>query len=105
MSNLVPSTGERRLVQMKAILGSCAVGALCAACATPAPMTVPTESPAAFEQQPPGQPAWPDTQWYHGFASEELDSLVAMARENNLDLAVATSRIRQADARARAAGA
>lgn len=63
------------------------------------------DSPAAFEQQPAGQPAWPAKDWYHGFASDELDSFVALAQHSNFDLAAAEARIRQADARARAAGA
>jgi len=60
--------------------------------------------PAAFEQ-PAIHGAWPDAGWYHGFASPELDSLVALAQDSSLDIAAAAARVKQADARARAAGA
>ena len=92
-------------MHVKVIFGSCVVAILCAACATPATTPVPTDSPAAFEHQPSAQPAWPDRDWYQGFASEELDGLIQQAQQNNLDLGAAAARIRQADARARAAGA
>lgn len=94
-------------VQMKVQFSWCAIAMLCAACATPGSGTQPAvSSPDAFEQQPPGsQPAWPEKDWYRGFASGELDSLMVLAEQSNLDLAAATARIRQADARARAAGA
>ena len=80
---------------------------LCAACATPGSGTQPAvSSPDAFEQQLPGsQPAWPEKDWYRGFTSGELDGLMVLAEQNNLDLTAAAARIRQADARARAAGA
>jgi NodT family efflux transporter outer membrane factor (OMF) lipoprotein len=43
--------------------------------------------------------------WFRGFGSQELDDLVASAYRDNQDLAAADARMRQADARARAAGA
>jgi len=95
-------------MKMKVQLGSCAIAFLCASCATqPGTSTPPVVAPAAFEQQPAtaGQAAWPEKDWYRGFASQELDSLVELAQQNNFDLAAAAARIRQADARARAAGA
>ena len=91
-------------VHMKAMFGSCVIAALCAACATPTAKPAAAEAPAGFEQQSAGRAAWPGEDWHHGFASNELDGLVALARQNNLDLAAAEARIRQADARARAAG-
>ena len=60
--------------------------------------------PAAFEQ-PSTQGPWPDADWYRGFASGELDSLIALAGDNSLDIAAAAARVKQADARARQAGA
>jgi len=93
-------------VQTKVMFGSCAIAVLCAGCATPRTERVPADSPAAFEQPAPaGQASWPGKDWYRGFASEELDSFVELAQQNNLDLAAAAARIHQADARARAAGA
>jgi NodT family efflux transporter outer membrane factor (OMF) lipoprotein len=62
--------------------------------------------PPAFEQQADsGGAPWPDGTWYHGFASQELDSLVALAQDNSLDIVAAAARVKQADARARQAGA
>jgi outer membrane protein, multidrug efflux system len=43
--------------------------------------------------------------WFKGFGSAELDSLIADAERGSLDLQAADARLRQADARARAAGA
>jgi outer membrane protein, multidrug efflux system len=43
--------------------------------------------------------------WFRGFGSTELDSLIAAAEHDSLDLQAADARLRQADARARAAGA
>jgi NodT family efflux transporter outer membrane factor (OMF) lipoprotein len=51
-----------------------------------------------------GPAAWPDPIWWRGFGSPELDRLVARMSTENLDLAVASARIRQADASARIAG-
>jgi outer membrane protein, multidrug efflux system len=45
------------------------------------------------------------TDWFRGFGSPELDDLIASAAQTNWDLQAADARIRQADARARAAGA
>jgi len=61
--------------------------------------------PTAFEQSVAGEIAWPSVDWYRGFSSAELDRLIELAQRNNLDLLAAQARIRQADARARAAGA
>lgn len=75
----------------------------CQACSTP-PLEPEVNLPERFEQGQ-GAAAWPAADWYRSFASPELDSLLELARQNNLDLAAAQARIRQADARARAAGA
>lgn len=50
-------------------------------------------------------PNWPPTDWWHGFASAELDGYIEQARRNNNDLAAAIARVRQADALATVAGA
>lgn len=49
--------------------------------------------------------ALPQAQWWQAFASPELDRLVERARLNSYDLAAATARVRQAQARAVIAGA
>lgn len=46
-----------------------------------------------------------DAQWWHSFGSTELDALIARAQLQSNDLAAAVARVRQADARARIAGA
>lgn len=43
---------------------------------------------------------WPSEDWYRGFASAELNALIAAAIANNFDLSTARSRVAQADARA-----
>jgi NodT family efflux transporter outer membrane factor (OMF) lipoprotein len=48
---------------------------------------------------------WPKQDWWRGFASDELNALIAAARTNNLDLAAARARVEAADAQARIAGA
>jgi multidrug efflux system outer membrane protein len=54
-------------------------------------------------QQPAGEV--PTREWFRLFGSEELDTLIASANLGSLDLQAADARLRQADARARAAGA
>jgi NodT family efflux transporter outer membrane factor (OMF) lipoprotein len=89
-------------------LAKACAGALlaCTGCALQAPQRTHPEVPVAFENQTPaGQAAWPGKDWYRGFASPELDALIAQATSTNLDLAGARARLTQADARARQAGA
>jgi NodT family efflux transporter outer membrane factor (OMF) lipoprotein len=49
--------------------------------------------------------AWPSDDWWRGFHSAELDSLIDQARAQNFDIAAAIARVRQADAQVRIAGA
>ena len=56
---------------------------------------VPTATEAAL---------WPAPDWWSGFQSKELDSLIASAEAANLDLAAAAARVLQAEAQARIAG-
>jgi NodT family efflux transporter outer membrane factor (OMF) lipoprotein len=81
------------------------VAILCDGCAvkpvSPPKVDVPQQWVAAH---PSGTVAV-TTEWFRGFGSEELDELVANAYRTNQDLAAADARVRQADARARAAGA
>ena len=76
------------------------------ACAThPAPVPQ-VKAPAAWSTTPAsldgGQPVTQD--WFRAFGSTELDSLIASAYGDNFDVQEANARLRQADARARAAG-
>jgi len=62
-------------------------------------------TPAAWDRPVPGGvDEWPAADWWRGFGSSELDSLVATARQNNLDLVAAAARLRQAEGQARIAG-
>jgi NodT family efflux transporter outer membrane factor (OMF) lipoprotein len=85
------------VIAMAAVLAGsgCAVDG-----AKPAPPVV----PATFAQSVVHGP-WPDADWYRGFSSRELDSLIALAEVNSLDVAASVARVKQADARARQAGA
>ena len=48
---------------------------------------------------------WPSADWWRGFHSAELNTLIEQARAQNFDIAAAIARIRQADAQVRIAGA
>jgi NodT family efflux transporter outer membrane factor (OMF) lipoprotein len=86
-------------------IGGLAVGVL-AGCALHEASTKPPVLPAAFEARPAGgDSSWPSQDWYRGFGSQELQTLIEQAANNNLDLAMAKQRVTQADARARQAGA
>jgi multidrug efflux system outer membrane protein len=49
--------------------------------------------------------AWPDSAWWTGFNSPELNALIDQARERNFDIVAAIARVSQADAQVRIAGA
>jgi multidrug efflux system outer membrane protein len=61
--------------------------------------------PSAWSAAQAGEGDPLSTDWFRGFGSPELDSLIATAQHDSLDLQAADARLRQADARARAAGA
>lgn len=77
------------------------------ACATHPSSTPKVKAPSAWSTMPAsldgGQPITRD--WFRAFGSTELDSLIASAYADNFDIQEANARLRQADARARAAGA
>lgn len=62
--------------------------------------------PAAWREAGGAQAAaWPSTDWWRGFNSQQLDQLIAQAEQYNYDLGAAVARVREADAQARVAGA
>jgi len=62
--------------------------------------------PAQWQSAPaPATTAWPQSGWWHGFGSPQLDELVAEAERSSDDLAAAIARVQEADAQARIAGA
>jgi outer membrane protein TolC len=81
------------------------IGFACSSCALQPEKPAAPVIPPAFEQAAGSGAPWPDGTWYHGFGSGELDSLVALAEDNSLDIVAAVARVKQADARARQAGA
>ena len=48
---------------------------------------------------------WPESGWWHGFNSADLDTFIAQAEHTNDDLRAAIARIQEADAQRRIAGA
>jgi multidrug efflux system outer membrane protein len=50
-------------------------------------------------------PLWPSPTWWQGFQDPQLDELIQRAQSHNWDIYQAAARVRQADARARQAGA
>jgi NodT family efflux transporter outer membrane factor (OMF) lipoprotein len=70
------------------------------------PVLAPTEVPTWFEQAAASDAlVWPSTTWWQGFGDEQLSAFIARAQANNPELYQAAARVRQADARARQAGA
>jgi multidrug efflux system outer membrane protein len=62
--------------------------------------------PAAYRATPATEAAaWPSPDWWQGFRSPELTTLIEAARAHNFDIAAAIARVRQADAQVRIAGA
>ena len=52
-----------------------------------------------------GNQEWPDNDWWQRFGSTELTQLVDQGQQSNLEIAAALTRVRQAEAEARIAGA
>jgi len=92
---------------MRKLLLSCAAAALLAGCAsTPPPALKPGDVPPAFEQKATSNaPIWPAKDWWTNYRDPQLTALMGQAEANNLDMAQAAARVRQADARAKQAGA
>jgi multidrug efflux system outer membrane protein len=82
------------------------IGCLAAGCTLRATKPPAPELPGGFDSALPNASRnWPSKDWYHGFASVELDALISEAAQNNFDVATARARVAQADARARQAHA
>ena len=93
----------RRFGQL--VLG-CALAALAGCSLGPRYHRPDIAPPAAWLTTSDAQaPEWPGTDWWRGFASEDLDTLIAEARRANDDLRAAIARVHEADAERRIAGA
>ena len=80
--------------------------ALLSGCAGVVEQALPgTSVPAAWREPPTGKESLSSMEWWRTFGSPRLDGLMAKALAGNFDLAAATSRVRQADAAMRIAGA
>lgn len=77
------------------------------ACSTYQPYQRPDVSAAdAWRMSTDTQPAaWPPADWWNGFGSSQLDTLIEQAHRENFDLAAAIARMQQADAQIRIANA
>lgn len=80
------------------LLCACSLGPAYRKPAIPAPVTW-AHAPAD------ARAAWPSADWWHGFASPQLDALIAQAQRANDDIVAAAARVREADAQMRIAGA
>lgn len=81
-----------------------ACGVLLAACAGPRPQTPPASAvvpPGQWRTAAPVTSAPIKVQWWNGFGDPTLDSLVAIALERNVDLAIAAARVDEARAQYR----
>jgi len=94
---------------MKFLLAAAAMGGVLlqiSGCAEQPARLPDTQAPPAFEHAyAPSDAVPPAADWYRRFNAVELVALVQEARAANLDLAMARSRVLQANASARAAGA
>jgi NodT family efflux transporter outer membrane factor (OMF) lipoprotein len=83
----------------------CAILAGCASRAPIAEAPPKVDLPAAWTAADTANHlAWPDTDWWQRFGSQELARLVAEGQSGNLELAGALARVRRAEAEARIAG-
>src|SRR6476661_2293819 len=75
-------------------------------CATTSPMLTPNvTAPSAWNEAPAGDGLNVTSDWWSAFGSAELKQLVDAALAGSPDLAVATERLKQAEAQVRIAGA
>ncbi|HTW71727.1 MAG TPA: efflux transporter outer membrane subunit [Acetobacteraceae bacterium] len=61
--------------------------------------------PAHWRETDSTAAIWPTTDWWRGFNDPQLDALIARAESQNLNLAAAVARVREANADTRIAGA
>ena len=88
----------RGMMPVVVLLGGCNLG--------PDYQRPEVEMPVEFRATPATEAAaWPSEDWWRGFKSHELNSLIEQARVQNFDIAAAIARVRQADAQVRIAGA
>ena len=89
----------------KTHLGLLFASLLLSACSINSPLPQAQITAPADWTQPAEQLEWPSADWWRNYANEPLEALILRARSGNLDLATAASRLLQADAQLRQAGA
>jgi multidrug efflux system outer membrane protein len=101
------ASAKPALVRRASLLLAFGVAAASAGCILTKDLPDPAlEIPDRYQAAPRSNlDAPPPLDWWRGFRSSELTTLMEEAQTVNLDIAAATSRIRQADALARIAGA
>lgn len=100
---VTPQVPLRRLLRWCAVV---AFGAATAGCILSSDLPNPAlDVPAAYQAPKDVRAPTPSLDWWRDFRSSELTTLMEEAQTVNLDIAAAVSRIRQADAQARIAGA
>lgn len=62
-------------------------------------------NPGRWKDDRGTKPVWPSAEWWSGFRSAELSSLIQLAERENQDIGAAKARIEQADAQVRINGA
>jgi NodT family efflux transporter outer membrane factor (OMF) lipoprotein len=80
------------------LLGACSLGPRYHRPEVPPP-------PAWLTPSDPAAPQWPASDWWRGFASDDLNQFITQAQRANDDLRAAIARVREADAQRRIAGA
>jgi NodT family efflux transporter outer membrane factor (OMF) lipoprotein len=101
------TVGVQRLRRSAGIVVALVVAAATGGCMLTKDLPDPAlDLPDSYKFARPGRgDATPPLDWWRGFRSRELTQLMEEAQTVNLDIAAATSRIFQADAQARIAGA
>jgi len=88
------------------ITSAAALSLAAAGCATAPPAALkPGDVPSAFSQPAAsGAAVWPTADWWQGFGSDEMNTIIASAQKDNLDLSQAASRVLEAEANQEIAG-
>ena len=102
----IPGKLVRSAAPAARLAGVALVAATLTACVSAEPPAPNLDIPGHYREGPrKGEAALPRPEWWRGFRSTELSGLIEAARCENLDIAAAVARIRQADAQSRISGA
>ena len=83
----------------RGVSASVLAASLAACTANPTPLDRPGDVPVAFTAPKDATaPVWPQSNWWASFGADELVPLQDTAQKENLDVAIAASRVLQAEA-------